>query len=55
MINIFYSDRKALANMFEKWAKENNACICSENVIAFLQICKILNEDKVKEVLENGK
>lgn len=52
---LFFSERNKLAKMFEEWCKENNYAICSVNCISFLQMKGLLDEKKVKEVLDNGK
>lgn len=42
-----FSDRRKIASLFDAWAKTNNIAICPENVLAFLQVHKLL---KVKEL-----
>lgn len=48
---IFFSQRKKLEELFLKWAKENGAATSPMNVVAFLQINNLLNEEKIREFL----
>lgn len=52
---LFFSERNNLAKLFEKWCKENNAAICSVNMVTFLETKGLLNEDKIKELLKEEK
>ena len=50
---IFFSDRKSLAEEYEKWLKRNKGIVDSPfNVINFLQSKELLDEDKVKDYLK---
>lgn len=48
---LLFSQRKKLEELFIKWAKENGAATSPMNVVAFLQINNLLNEDRVFEFL----
>lgn len=55
---IYFSDRRKLAELFEKYCKEHeNEKIkiprCPFNVVGWLYGLGLLNEEKVKEVLRN--
>lgn len=49
---IWFSKRKKLADMFEKWAKENNVLNCPTSVITWLLMNNCLNENKCYELLK---
>lgn len=53
---LLFSQRKKLARLFEEWRSESNdgvvAANCPENVVAFLFIKGLLNEEKTIEYLK---
>lgn len=50
---ILFSERKALADSCEKWAKENDIQCSAINVIAFLNSERLLNVDAVAAFVNN--
>ena len=50
-----YSKRNELANLFKRWAKDNEAAICPTNLITWLSSNELLNMNKVFELLEKEK
>lgn len=50
-----YSERNKLANLFKKWAKDNDAAICPTNLITWLSSNTLLDMNKVFELLEKEK
>lgn len=48
----FYSERNKLVKLFEQWAKDNKAAICPINLITWLSCNKLLDMNKVFELLE---
>ena len=50
---ILFSERKALADSCEKWAKENGIQCSAINVIAFLDKERLLNPDLVAAFVKN--
>lgn len=51
---IFFSDRKRLEKKYKEWCEKNYATNCVYNVITFLQIKNLLDEEKVKLFLKEG-
>lgn len=49
-----FSKRMALAKFYEKWAKENSAKDCPENVIAFLHAHNLINVENALEFIKKG-
>lgn len=47
---LFYGNRKALADLYEKW-RDPNMLDCTENVIAFLCVNGLLNVEKTLEFI----
>lgn len=52
---IFFSDRKKLADLYEKWRVENNAADVPFNVINFLTINNLIDIDAALDLLEKAK
>lgn len=52
-ICILFSERKALADSCEKWAKENGIQCSAINLIAFLDSERLLNPDLVAAFVRN--
>lgn len=51
---LFYSKRHKLAQLFEKWCKENNADDKDiTNVITWLDLMHLLDVDKVEKYLKD--
>ena len=50
---VLFSEREALANIIEKWAKENGIQCSAINVIAFLNSERLLNVDAVAAFVNN--
>lgn len=48
---LIFSKRLALEKLFLKWAKENGAATTPLNVVTFLQINGLLNEERTEEFL----
>lgn len=46
---IWFSQRKAIEDAFNKWAEENGVAKVPNAVVAFLQINGCLNEDAIME------
>lgn len=52
---LFFDDRKKLDKKYKEWLETNKeAKDCSFNVISFLQINDLFNEEKVEEFLKQG-
>lgn len=49
---VYFNERKKLEDLYIKWVEENKVANCPFNVISFLEIKNLLNEKKVKELLE---
>lgn len=43
---VFYSNRTKVVKDFESWADKNNAAICFENFLAYLDIIGLIKESK---------
>ena len=50
---LVFSDRQKLENLFVNWCKENDAAECSLNVVTFLHINGLINEEKALEFIKN--
>lgn len=50
---IWFSHRLRLEKLFEKWCLENNAKNCPQNVVAFLQIHHLIDEEKCLKFLKS--
>ena len=44
---LYFSHRKRLARLFEKWAINNNVKICMESMVVYLQINGLIDEGRV--------
>ena len=51
---IWFSHRLKFEKLFEKWCLENNAKNCPQNMMAFLDIKNLINEEKCLEFLKNN-
>lgn len=51
---LFYSQRKALAELYEKWIKENNIKDCPESVVAFLVGNDLMNVENALAFIKKG-
>lgn len=51
----FYSQRNKLANLFKKWAKDNELAVCPTNLITWLSSNDLLDMNKVFELLNKEK
>lgn len=49
---IYFSDRLALAKLYDKWVDDEKISRCPETVISFLQISGLLNEEKAETFLD---
>lgn len=49
---LFFSKRQQLAEMYEKWAKENNVKDCAMSVISFLYANGLLDDEKSMQFLK---
>ena len=49
---VYFNERKKLEDLYIKWVEENKVANCPFNVISILEIKGLLNEKKVKELLE---
>lgn len=50
---LWFSHRLKLEKLFEKWCLENNAKNCPQNVVAFLQIRHLIDEEKCLKFLKS--
>jgi hypothetical protein len=46
---IFYSTRLEMENTFRDWCNKNNAAISLNSMLAWLEGCGYLNEDKIRK------
>ena len=53
---LLFSKRHKLAKMFEKWCKENNVDVKdSTNMVTWLHMNNLLNDEEVEKFIEGGK
>jgi hypothetical protein len=48
---LFFSHRKKLGDLYLEWIDENDLLDCPQNMVLFMQINGLLNEDKAREML----
>ena len=51
---LFFNKRKELAEIYEKWVKENNIKDCPESVIAFLYVKDLMNVENALAFIKKG-
>ena len=49
---MFFIERNKLNELYKQWIKENKVADTSFNVISFLEIKDLFNEEKVEEFLK---
>lgn len=49
-----FVERIILFDMFNEWANRNKVKDCGQNLIAYLCITKVIDEDKAKELMLKG-
>lgn len=52
--NVYFSQRKALENKYKEWIKENNIADTRFNLITFLQVAELLDEEKIEKFLKGA-
>lgn len=51
---LYYTHRKKLGDLFLKWCKDTGAANRPMNVVAFLQIKGLINEDAALEFIKDA-
>lgn len=52
---VLFSERKELAEKYERWVQEYGAMNCPLSVITYLESNGFLKEDKIKHFLNNNR
>ena len=52
---MYFHERFELAELFATWATENNAASVPMNMVVWLEINNLIDEDKMKEFLKEHK
>ena len=52
---VLFSERKELAEKYERWCQEHGVMNCSLSVITYLEANGFLEEDKIKQFLKSSR